>query len=131
MATTERRVIGKPVGRSDGPDKTTGRGKYSIDLTLPDTLWIKILRSPYPHARIVKVDASEALRLPGVHAVLTGEDVKGMYWGKAIQDEPVLAWDRVRYIGDKDPTTRRLMEGILAMEEEHAEDLATLLEQMR
>lgn len=101
MATTEYRVVGQPVGRSDGPDKTTGRGKYSLDITLPGMLWCKVLRSPYPHARIRSIDVSQAAALPGVHAVVTGEDFKGKRWGKTIQDEPILVWDEVMYIGDK------------------------------
>ena len=99
--TTTHRVIGTGVARSDGPDKVTGRGKYSLDVTIPGTLWAKVLRSPYPHARVVKVDATRALELPGVHAVLTPDEVAGLRTGKRLLDEPVLAWDKVLFIGDK------------------------------
>ena len=64
-------------------------------------LWARVLRSPYPHARIVSVDASRALAMPGVQAVLTGADVRGVRTGKRLLDEPVLAWDRALFIGDK------------------------------
>ncbi|MDA1096690.1 MAG: xanthine dehydrogenase family protein molybdopterin-binding subunit, partial [Chloroflexi bacterium] len=94
--------VGDSVGRVDGPDKTTGRGRYVIDAALPGMLWCRILRSPYSHARVVKIDASRALALPGVHAVLTGEDVRGLRTGNLREDEPLLSsWDRVRFIGDK------------------------------
>jgi carbon-monoxide dehydrogenase large subunit len=102
VATTEYRVVGQATNRTEGPEKVTGRARYSLDVTLPDALWCKILRSPYPHARIVRIDASRARELPGVHAILTGEDVKGLRTGRvAIKDEPVLAWDRVLFVGDK------------------------------
>lgn len=98
---TQQRVIGAPVGRTDGPDKTTGRGKYALDVVLPGTLWLKILRSPYPHARVKHIDTKRALAHPGIHAVLTPDEVGGLRSGKALQDEPLLAFDAVRYIGDK------------------------------
>ena len=100
ITTTERRVIGQPIARSDGPDKVTGHGVYSLDVTLPGFLWAKVLRSPFPHARIVRVDATVARALPGVHAVLLPHQTKDMRWGKAIQDLPVLASERVLFIGD-------------------------------
>ena len=74
---TTYNVIGHKTPREEGPDKVTGKGKYGIDALLPETLWCKILRSPYPHARILSLDASEALKLPGVHAVVSGKDVEG------------------------------------------------------
>ena len=100
MATAQQPAVGAPIGRSDGPDKVTGLGQYSLDVTLPGMLWCKILRSPYPHARVKSIDTSAALALPGVHAVLTPEDVEGLRFGKRIMDEHVLAYDAARYIGD-------------------------------
>ena len=99
--TVTKKAVGTSVAREDGPDKVTGRGKYSLDIVLPDTLWCKILRSPYAHAKIKNIDASRALAMPGVVAVLTGEEVKGLRFGKRLIDEPILAWDKVLYIGDK------------------------------
>jgi CO/xanthine dehydrogenase Mo-binding subunit len=64
-------------------------------------LWGKILRSPHPHARIRRIDASAAWSVPGVKAVVTGQDVPGHLMGKVLRDMPVLCWDRVRYIGDR------------------------------
>lgn len=120
MATIEQ-AVGAPVGRSDGPDKVTGRGKYSLDVVLPGTLWCKILRSPYPHARVVKIDASRALELPGVHAVLTPDEVLGLRMGKRLLDEPLLASDRALYIGDK-------VAAVAAEDEDIAEQALALIE---
>lgn len=94
-------VIGASVPRAEGPDKMTGRAIYAADLSLPGILWGKILRSPFPHARIARIDASRAWEVPGVRAVLTGQDVVGRFMGKVLRDMPVLCWDRVRFIGDR------------------------------
>ncbi len=57
---THGQVFGQPLGRVDGPEKVTGKARYSADINLPGTLWGKSLRSPYPHARIVSIDTSAA-----------------------------------------------------------------------
>src|SRR5687767_10622319 len=93
-------VIGAPVPRIEGPEKVTGRALYAADISLPELLWGRILRSPYPHARIRRIDTTAAQRVPGVRAVVTGRDVPGHYIGKILRDMPVLCWDRVRYVGD-------------------------------
>ena len=93
-------VIGQPADRVDGPQKVTGEAQYTADIQLPGTLWGKILRSPYPFAEIVSIDASEAKALPGVHAVLTGSDVQGVLYGRRLRDVPALAQDVVRFIGE-------------------------------
>lgn len=95
------KVIGAPVPRPEGPDKVTGRAGYAADVALPGILWGKILRSPYPHARIRSIDAAKARRLPGVKAVVTGQEIPGRFMGKMIRDMPVLCWDRVRFVGDR------------------------------
>ncbi len=100
MAATPS-LIGAPIPRIEGPDKVTGRVSYAADVTLPGTLWGRILRSPHPHARIVRIDASAAWQVPGVRAVVTGQDVVGHYVGKTMRDMPVLCWDRVRFVGDR------------------------------
>lgn len=94
------RAIGKPLPRVEAADKVTGRTRYAADMSLPGMLYAKVLRCPHPHARIVSVDASMAEELPGVHAVLTGRDVEGVYIGKNVRDMPVLAWERARYVGE-------------------------------
>ena len=94
------KVIGQPSPRADGPEKATGAALYASDVQLPGTLFGKVLRSPFPHARIVRVDTSRAEALVGVHAVVTGEDVKGVLYGRRLRDVPALAWDRARFVGD-------------------------------
>ncbi len=80
--------------------KTTGQAQYGADLWREDMLHLKVVRSPHPHARVLDVDTADALALPGVEAVLTAKDVPVNRHGRVIQDEAVLAADRVRMIGD-------------------------------
>src|SRR5687767_2793870 len=100
MATAvDDRMIGGRVRRLDAADKLTGHARYATDLTLPGMLHGKIVRSDRPHARIVRIDATEAEALPGVEAILWG-DVSGTRFGEAVKDQSAFAIDRVRYIGD-------------------------------
>ena len=94
-------VIGSRQRKTDGLEKSTGRARYTDDLAFPGMLHGKILRSPHPHARIVGIDASEALALPGVHAVVTGDEMP-IPFGIIVwtPDEQALATEKVRYIGD-------------------------------
>src|SRR2546429_7267902 len=94
-------MIGAPVSQIQGPDKVAGRTHFAADVNVPGMLWGKIRRSPHPHARIRRIDASAAWSVPGVKAVVTGQDAPGHYMGKVLRDMPVLCWDRVRYIGDR------------------------------
>ncbi|MEU2945303.1 xanthine dehydrogenase family protein molybdopterin-binding subunit [Nocardiopsis alba] len=131
MATTTRTVtdltsttkdgVGASPRRPDGTLKVTGEFAYSSDMWMEDMLWGATLRSPHPHARIHGIDVTEALRLPGVYAVLTHEDVPGeKRYGLEYQDQPVLAFDKVRYKGeavaivaaDHPETARRALERI-------------------
>ena len=100
-------VIGQPVPRADGPEKATGAALYAGDVQLPGTLFGKVLRSPFPHARIVRVETALAAALAGVHAVVTGQDVKGVLYGRRLRDVPALAWDRARFVGDPVAARRR------------------------
>src|SRR5205085_467802 len=94
-------VIGKPVAFVDAAAKVTGAGKYADDLTVPGMLVGKILHSPHPHARITRIDATEALALSGVVAVVTGKDAPTPYGILPVgHDEHALAVDKVRYVGD-------------------------------
>ncbi|MBI4233288.1 MAG: xanthine dehydrogenase family protein molybdopterin-binding subunit [Chloroflexi bacterium] len=74
MTTRQYRVIGKPLPKANATDFVTGRAVYSADVSLPGMLYAKVLRSPYAHARIKRIDASKALALEGVKAVITGKD---------------------------------------------------------
>ncbi|HLN85892.1 MAG TPA: xanthine dehydrogenase family protein molybdopterin-binding subunit [Candidatus Limnocylindrales bacterium] len=94
-------IIGAAVGRVEGADKVSGAATYGADVHFPDTLWGKILRSPYPHARIKSIDTSKAWKVPGVKAIVTGKDEPEHYQGKSIRDIPVLCWDKVRFVGDR------------------------------
>ena len=93
-------VIGKGVPKRDGADKVTGRTRYLHDLALPRMLHGKILRARFPHARIVRIDARRAAALPGVVAVLTGEDVEQHPFGFA-RDQLALKRGKVRCIRDE------------------------------
>ncbi len=93
--------IGESTIRSDGVPKVRGEFEYSSDLSLDGMLWGATLRSPHPHANIWALDTSEAEAMTGVHAVLTHEDVPGRkVYGMEIPDQPVLAWERIRYQGE-------------------------------
>lgn len=97
----ELRWVGKPVTRRDGVGKVTGETKFFSDMTLPNMLWAKAARSKYPHALIKSIDTSKAEAVPGVVAVLTHKDVPGMNaFGIFVPDQPVLCYDKVRYMGD-------------------------------
>jgi CO/xanthine dehydrogenase Mo-binding subunit len=95
------KVVGSSIPRAEGADKVVGRTLYAADVNLPGTLWGKTLRSPYPHARILSVNTAKARKVPGVKAIVTGADTRGLYIGKQIRDMPVLCWDTVRFVGDR------------------------------
>jgi len=95
----EKSVVGKSHPRIDGPVKALGAAKYVADLKLPNMLYVKVLRSPHPHARIVSIDLSKAESLVGVHAVLSGQECPqklGLY----LIDRPIFAVDKVRFMGE-------------------------------
>ena len=110
------RVIGTSVARRDLPQKLTGEAKYTSDIQLPGMLIGKVVRSPYPHARIVGIDTSAAENLPGVHAVLTPFDVPQ---GRLAPDLPILD-TVVRYVGDE-------VAAVAADDEDLAEYAASLM----
>src|SRR5215472_7524988 len=95
------RIIGKPIGRVDGIEKVSGAARYSGDVSVPGLIWGKALRSPLPHARIVRIDVARARALPGILAVLTAEDLPRILVGRRMFDMPLLARDRVRFVGEK------------------------------
>jgi 4-hydroxybenzoyl-CoA reductase subunit alpha len=94
-------IIGRPVAMVDAAGKTTGAGKYTDDLSLPAMLIGKILHSPHPHARIKRIDTTNAEKLEGVVAVVVGSDAPNPYGILPVgHDEHALATDKVRYVGD-------------------------------
>ena len=97
----EFQFIGKPTDRVDALEKVLGTAKYIGDYSLPGMLVARTLRSTVPHARILKVDISPALKVPGVVAAITCEDfVDHGRFGYPIADMFMLAYQRVRYAGD-------------------------------
>ncbi len=124
--TTTYSAIGQPIVRGEGVEKVSGQAIYTADIALPGMLWGKILRSPFPHARIVRIDTSRAARLPGVQAVLTGPDLPDRRVGRLLRDCPVLARDKVLFVGEKvaavaaeDPDVAE--EALLLIDVEYAE----------
>src|SRR5258708_20702705 len=94
-------IIGKPIAMVDAAGKTTGAGKYTDDLSVPGMLVGKILHSPYPHARIKRINTTRAEKLEGVVAVAIGQDAPNTYGILPVgHDEHALAVDKVRYGGD-------------------------------
>tara|TARA_Y100001970_G_scaffold1881_1_gene2233 strand:+ start:14782 stop:17040 length:2259 start_codon:yes stop_codon:yes gene_type:complete len=93
--------VGISATRPDGKEKARGDFLFSNDLSSEDMLWGQTLRSPYPSAKIRQIDFSQALAMEGVHAILTADDVPGEnIFGLEHPDQPVLAFDMVRYVGE-------------------------------
>ena len=95
-------LVGSDVSMVGGLAKVTGAVNYAPDLVLPRMLYAKALRSPYPHANILRIDAAKAEKLPGVAAIVTRDDLSGLnpYFGPVVDDQPVVATDRVRHVGE-------------------------------
>ena len=95
--------VGVSVQRSDAAAKTSGKSIYTADIELPGMLHAKVLRSGKAHARIVSINATKARRMPGVLAVLTRDDLpdgRPDSYGYFIKDQPIVAIDKLRYVGD-------------------------------
>ncbi|HEX7976072.1 MAG TPA: molybdopterin cofactor-binding domain-containing protein [Anaerolineales bacterium] len=109
--------VGKSVQRKDVLPKVTGRAVYAGDLSMPGMLWGKVLLSTQPHARIKRIDTTEALAVSGVKAVMTAQDIPGEnVFGIAIPDQQVLADEKVRFVGE--PVA------VVAAEDPYAAELA-------
>jgi 4-hydroxybenzoyl-CoA reductase subunit alpha len=119
----EYAVIGKRLPRIDAPLKATGEAKYTADLSLPGMLFGKTLKSPYAHARILKLDTSRAERLPGVKAVISGQDAPRKKYGffRSTMDQVYLPRDKVRFIGEE-------IAAVAAIDEDIAEEALGLIE---
>jgi CO/xanthine dehydrogenase Mo-binding subunit len=105
MITEQPLGPGTRSGMIDGKERVTGRVPYTIDLELPNMAHVKLLRSARPHARIAHLDVRRARRVPGVLAVLTGQDIVNElgvmpYYGPVMLDQPILAIGKVRYVGE-------------------------------
>jgi len=114
------KYVGKSEKRVDGIKKVTGYVRYTDDLKLSGTLYARIKKSPYPHAKILRIDVSKAKKLPGVKAIISGKDVPirvGLY----LEDKTFLAIDKVRFIGEP-------VAAVAAESEEIAEEAVSLIE---
>lgn len=121
----ELSVVGKRLPRIDAAEKATGKAEFTVDMKLPRMLYGKVLRSPHPHAKILKIDTSKAEKLPGVKAVITEAGVphRGLLMGiyPSSCDEPPMARGKVRYIGE-------IVAAVAAVDEETAEEAVNLID---
>ena len=116
----EYSVVGKSITRLDAHDKVRGVATYIVDMKFTGMLHGKVLRSRYPHARIMSIDTSRAKQLPGVKVVITGEDMPFLH-GESLHDESFLARGKVRYLGEG-------VAAVAAVDEETAEEALDLIE---
>jgi CO/xanthine dehydrogenase Mo-binding subunit len=114
-------VVGRRVQRIEGFDKVTGDSRYIADIFLPGMLVGKVLRSPYPHARIRHIDTSKAEQLPGVRAVVTAEDTIKKPWGAFFADQYILSVGKARYVGEE-------VAAVAAIDPDIAEEAIDLIE---
>ncbi len=94
-------LLTTPERRVEGREKVTGAARYAADFKREGMLHAVFVGSPYAHALLRRIDVSAARAVPGVRAVLTGADLRPARFGRRLQDWPVLAWERVRFIGDR------------------------------
>ena len=114
-------VVGKRVQRVEGFDKVTGDSKFIADIHLPGMLTGRILRSPYPHARIRAIDTSKAEKLRGVRAVVTADDTLKRPWGAFFADQYILSVGKSRYVGEE-------VAAVAAIDPDIAEEALDLIE---
>lgn len=112
--------VGKSPARLDAKSKVAGRAFFIEDMQFRGMLYGKVLRSKYPHARIIRIDTSKAEALPGVRGVVTGDDLPYLH-GESLCDEPFLARGKVRYVGEG-------VAAVAAVDEETAEKAVELIE---
>src|SRR6476469_2807877 len=121
----ETNQVGRSVPRLESWLKVTGRAEYVHNLRLPGMLYGKIWRSTLAHGRIKRIDVAAAQAVGGVHRVVTGDDIRKLvpepYYGPAFHDQPVLALDKVRYVGEP-------VAVVLAADPHVAEEAAHLIE---
>jgi len=122
MAKAEKfSVVGQRVQRIEGFEKVTGDSKFIADIYLPGMLVGKVLRSPFPHARIRHIDISKAEKLTGVRAVVTAEDTIKRPWGAFFADQYILSVGKARYVGEE-------VAAVAAIDPDIAEEAVDLIE---
>ena len=118
-------VVGKNIPRKNDPLRATGAAKYTGDMYLPGMLHGKMLRSPYPHARILNIKTDKAKNLPGVKCVVTGNDTLGVNYGfvsiPPLMDQYGIAVDKIRYVGD-------VVAAVAAIDEDTATEALDLID---
>lgn len=116
-------LVGTNVPMAGAAAKVTGTVNYIANMELPGQLFAKALRSPFAHAKLLKIDAGKAAALPGVRAVVTRDDLTGLnpYFGTGVEDQPVVVIDKARYAGD-------IVAAVAADSREIAEEAITLIE---
>jgi CO/xanthine dehydrogenase Mo-binding subunit len=114
------RIVGEPYPQIDAMEKAMGKTKFVSDMVLPHMLHGRVLRSPFPHARIRKIDTSRAKALPGVKAVVTYADTPGIRFGPRTEDWTILADNKVRFYGDE-------VAAVAAIDEDIAEEALDLI----
>lgn len=119
--------VGKSVPRIDGRGMVTGQTKYAFDVSFPNMLVGKMIRSPHAHAKILSIDTSKAEKLPGVHAIITARDTHQIKFGSNeyffphTVDQMAIEADKVRYVGDE-------LGAVAAIDEETAEKALSLID---
>src|SRR5688500_7443940 len=116
-------LVGTNVPMVGAVAKVTGAMNYIANMEFPGQLFAKALRSPYPHAKLIRIDAAKATALPGVRAVVTRDDLSGLnpYFGTGVEDQPVVVIDNVRYVGD-------IVAAVVADTREIAEEAVALID---
>ena len=116
-------LVGTNVEMVGAGAKVSGAVTYAADMDFPGQLHAKALRSPYPHAKLLRIDARRAAALPGVHTVVTRDDLAGLnpYFGTGVEDQPVVVIDKVRCVGD-------IVAAVAADSREIAEEALELIE---
>jgi CO/xanthine dehydrogenase Mo-binding subunit len=117
----ELKVVGRSMGRVEGPDKVGGKTVYTADVQLPEMLWGQCLRSPHAHARIARINTDKAKQVKGVATILTGADLPSHRVGLSLQDTPLLALGKVRFVGEK-------VAAVAAEDRSAAEEALSLIE---
>ena len=121
MKTENFSIVGHRVNRIEGYEKVTGEARYVADIVLPGMLIGKILRSPYPHAKILRIDTARAEKVRGVKAVVTAEDTIKQGWGSFFPDQYPLSVGKTRYVGEE-------VAAVAAIDQSTAEEALDLID---
>ncbi|RLB38241.1 MAG: xanthine dehydrogenase family protein molybdopterin-binding subunit [Deltaproteobacteria bacterium] len=118
---SDLQVMGKSYPQIDAMEKAMGKTTFVSDLVLPNMLYGRILRSPFPHAKILNINTAKARALPGVKAVVTYNDTPGIPFGPRTEDWTIFAKDKVRFFGDE-------VAAVAAIDEDTAEEALDLIQ---